>query len=78
MDHDSKSVAAILYGIVFVLGLKLCQFLIAQIAPSFAANNGLIVTGLAAIFGALIAFGSVGKLFPKFFSQRDIDSGSRK
>jgi hypothetical protein len=64
MSRDDKTVAAIVFGIAFVITLKTVQVALQYCFPNFASSNPYLVSGIAGAVGAIVAFWLVRKLFP--------------
>lgn len=67
MKNENKTVAAILFGISFVLTLKVTELLLTYLTPTFAASDQYVVVAIAAETAALVAGGLVRKFFPEFY-----------
>ncbi len=67
MSQQDKTVAAILYGVLFVVILKLAQAILLYLIPSFASAHEYAVIAAASMIGVLVAAAVVAWCFPGFF-----------
>jgi hypothetical protein len=69
VKQDDKIVAAILFGISFVIILKGSQLALTYLFLAFAAFSQYLIASISGGLGVLGAVGLVHKLFPDFFSE---------
>jgi len=70
MSKDDKTVAAILFGILFVVSLKVIELAFGYFFADFANANRTIVFALSGLGGALIAILIVQRFFPGFLKNK--------
>lgn len=69
MNDQDRTAGAILFGICFVLVLKVIQIGIEYFFPNFSTSNQYAVIAISGFTGALIAAALARKLFPGFFKK---------
>jgi hypothetical protein len=65
MSNEDRTVAAIVFGIVFVIAIKVTQVALAYLVPNL--SNQYVVAVISGVFAALIAIAVTRKVFPKMF-----------
>jgi hypothetical protein len=66
MTKDDKSVAAIIFGIVLILGFKIFNLLLAYLVPSLNASLHQLLLFLSGALAAFFAFFIAYRALPRF------------
>jgi len=71
MSKDDKTVAAIVFGISFVIALKLTEVILSALPLATIPSNSPLTYLISGVVGAIVAFALVQKIFPGYSDKQD-------